>query len=135
MFFVYEFVIPIMYLKKLTFGSAWNYFVKILSKNKLQVVIYWFMKLVLSIGAGIISLIVMLPLLIILIPLIVIGVLMYLASNAVAGMIPAIVITSVFGFFGLLFFIYLCAVIFVPLPAFFRMYSIEMVKRLEGKNG
>jgi hypothetical protein len=132
MFLVYDFVIPIMYLKKFTFGSAWNYFIKLLSKNKLQILIYWFMKLVLSIGAGILSIMIAIPLLIILIPLIIIGVLIYLGSYAVVGLIPAIIITGICGFVVLVLFIYVSAVVFVPLPAFFRLYSIEMVKKLEG---
>jgi len=136
-FLVYDFVVPIMYFKKKSFFSAWNYFKKIAKKKKLEIFIYWLMKIALSIGIGIISIFLFIPLFIILliiaIPFVLIGVGLYLLINLL-GQAAAILTVIPYGIIVVFLFIYLISVVYVPFKAFMTKYSLEMVKKLEGKS-
>jgi len=136
-FLVYDFVVPIMYMKKYSFFRAWNYFKKICKKKKMEIFIYWLMKIALSIGISIVSLFLMIPvfllMLIIAIPFVLLGVGIYLLINLLNNT-AAILTVIPYGIIVVLLFIYLISVVFVPFKAFMTKYSIEMVKKLEGKS-
>lgn len=130
-FLVYDFVVPIMYLKQLAFSPAWHYFIKIARNNKLEIFLYWLIRIGLAIASAVISLIVILPMLLVLGILVLIGVLIYFTMNALFGATAALIITVILGSFLFIFWIFAMVVVFVPIPAFFRMYSIEIVKKLD----
>jgi len=130
-FLVYDFVVPIMYLKKQAFSRSWHHFIKIARKNKLEIFLYLLIKIGFSIASAFISLLLMLPMLLILGILVLIVVLIYFSTNALLGATVALILTIILGSFLFIFWIFLLVVVFVPIPAFFRMYSIEMVKKLD----
>ena len=135
MFLVYDFVVPIMYLKKFAFSPAWKHFLQIASKKKLEIFLYWLIKIGLSLASVIVSFLIVIPLLFVIlllaIPFVLLGLGIYFLFNFIAGELGAIISVSVFGVMCFFLFIYLFSVVFVPIPAFFRMYSIEMVKKLD----
>ena len=136
LFLVYDFVLPIMYLKRYAFAPAWRYFLKIARKNKLEIFIYWLFKIVLGLGTSIILLISLIPVGIVLgiiaIPFVAVGVGIYYLFKS-AGEIVMYSSLGIYGTFVFFFFIYLLSVIYVPISAFFVRYSIEMLGKLEGK--
>ncbi len=132
-FLLYDFVVPIMYMQKYDYTRAWGYFTKIASAKKGEIFIYWLLKIVLSIGSGIISLLLLIPIIIVALVFVLLGVGIFFGTKLIFGMTPAIVLTVIYGVIFLIFFIYAISVFFVPIPSFFRIYSIEMVKKLEEK--
>jgi hypothetical protein len=135
LFFVNDFVVPIMYLKKYPFKSAWDHFITISKNNKLEIFLYWLIKLGLSIGSGIISLLVMLilliPIFLVALPFVALGFLAYFASKAIGSDVFWIAVAVILAVIFICLMIYSLAVIFVPVSAFFTIFSIEMVKKLE----
>jgi hypothetical protein len=131
LFLVYDFVLPIMYFRKLSFGKAWRRFVKFGKLNKLEIFVYWIIKLVLSIGAGVISLLLLIPVFIGIVILGLIGLMLFFVFQLLAGQTAAIIIVAPYALISLAFLVVMTATIFVPIPAFFRIYSIEMVKKLD----
>ncbi|MFH2019787.1 MAG: hypothetical protein ABIJ34_00075 [archaeon] len=135
LFFVYDFVVPIMYLQKYPLRQAWDHFVIIARKQKMEIFLYWLIKTGLAIASGILILILvivlLIPIIIIALLFVALGVLFYFLSKAFRfeyiGIALAILLFIIF----LSFMVYALSVIFVPVPAFFKLYSIEMVKRLE----
>ncbi len=130
-FFVYDFVVPIMYFKKQPFSPAWKHFKKIALKNKLEIFLYWLLKIVLGIGAGIMSLVVLLLIILVSLLFVGLGVLMFLGLKALAGVMFATIIMVILGVLFFLLWIYAISVVLVPIPAFFRIYSLEMLKKLK----
>ncbi|MBN2367647.1 hypothetical protein JXC34_01415 [Candidatus Woesearchaeota archaeon] len=131
-FLVYDFIVPIMYFKKYAFSSSWKYFVKIASKKKLEIFLYWLMRLVLGIGSGIVIFLLMIPMILVLVLFILLGVGIYLAVSLLSSVL-AVILVSLYGTAVLALFIYAICVLTAPISAFFRVYSIEMLKKLEKK--
>lgn len=138
LFFVYDFVVPIMYLKKFAFSSAWKHFIDIAKNKKMEIFIYWLLKVGLSIASGIIILlcvlVLLIPLILVFVLLALIGVLIYFGLKYAGLEIVGIALGILLGAAILLFLVYAMAVLFVPISAFFTLYSVEMVKKLESKN-
>jgi hypothetical protein len=132
MFLADDFAVPIMYMKKLSFTKAWAEFRKIASGKKGEIFLYWLIKIGLGIVAGIGSFVVVLILLIPLIAISLLGVLLYFGLKAIAGMVAAVIIIALLAVILLTVFIYFVTVVLVPVAVFFRIYSIEMVKKLQG---
>ena len=136
LFLVYDFVVPIMYMKRYPFASAWRYFLKIARSNKLEIFIYWIFKIILGMGISLVLLISLIPvgivLAIIAIPFVAVGVGIYYLFKS-AGQILMYSSLGIYGFIVFFFFIYLLSVIYVPVSAFFVRYSLEMLKKLEGR--
>jgi hypothetical protein len=131
-FLVYDFVLPVMYMKQWPFLPAWKYFVKIGRKKKMEIFLYWLIKLGLGMAVAFASLLILiLPLILVMALVIGVGVALYLLMNSIAGMTTAIIVTGIIMFFIMIFLSLLLAVVFVPIPAFFTRYSIEMDKKLE----
>ncbi|MBN1503399.1 hypothetical protein JW930_07710 [Candidatus Woesearchaeota archaeon] len=137
LFLVNSFVIPIMYFKKIPFIPAWKYFKKIAKKKFREIVIYWLFSMILVIGASILYLLLLLialiPLILVLIVFVLIGVLTYFGISALGSELVALITVILYGILVILFLVFLITVLFVPIPAFFRIYSIEMLKKLESK--
>jgi hypothetical protein len=133
-FLVEDFAVPIMYTKKCSVGDAWNEFKKIASGKKGEIFLYWLIKIGLGIVAGLGSFIVVLIIMLPAIALALLGVLLYFGINALAGEIVALIIIALLAIILVSALSYLIAVVLVPVSVFFRIYSIEMVKKLqEGK--
>lgn len=136
-FFVMDFIVPIMYMKKLAFFEAWNIFKKIVIKNKMEIFMYWLIKLGLQMAIGLISLFLLIPIFLILaivaIPFVLVGIGLYFGLK-ILGEIPTIVVLVGYALTVFFLLIYLMVVIFVPISAFFRIYSVEMLKKLEKIN-
>ncbi|MCM2325836.1 MAG: hypothetical protein NDI94_05205 [Candidatus Woesearchaeota archaeon] len=136
MFFLHDFIIPIMYLKKCGINEALHHFLKVSKDRKMEIFIYFLIKILLGMASGVI---VLLAIIVLIIPVILallllagIGVLMFLGLKMISEIL-AFGITAIYIAIILMIFIYALNVIFVPLPAFFRIYSLEMVKKLEKK--
>lgn len=97
MFFLDQFVVPIMYISDLTAREAWSKFLALFRTNTGSFILYALMYMLLSILAGIVALIVIIPLCCVLSCLL---------------LIP---------FLGA----YLLAVAFLPMSVFFRQYSLD----------
>ena len=69
---------------------------------------------------------------IIAIPFVAVGVGIYYLFKS-AGQILMYSSLGIYGFIVFFFFIYLLSVIYVPVSAFFVRYSLEMLKKLEGR--
>jgi hypothetical protein len=132
-FLVYDFLVLIMFYKNKPVKPAWKYFKKIASKKKLEIFLYWLMKIVLGIGAGIFSVFVvlflMLGFLIIAAIIFGIGFLIYiLVKSLLLFLIVLGVIMGIILFFA---FIYFAAVFTLPVKVFFQYYAILMIEKLE----
>jgi hypothetical protein len=134
LFLVYNFAVPLMYLKKYTFGQGWQYFLKIASGKKFEIFLYWLIKIGLGIVSGIVMLIILIPLLIVIFIFVLLGVGIYLGTNALSGQLTAIIVTIIYGIIVFILFLIAIAVISVPIPSFFTVYSIEMIQKLEENN-
>ncbi|MBD3203284.1 hypothetical protein GF327_03255 [Candidatus Woesearchaeota archaeon] len=134
-FIVMNFLVIIMYNKDVSIRSSWNHFKKITSEKKVEIFLFWIMKIVLGIVGGIAIAIIVIGFLI---AFGIIGAIlafifyfMYAASNSYLILGTGIV----FGVILFLFFIYAVAVVSLPVDVFFQYYSINMIKKLEkGKN-
>ncbi len=134
MFIVNDFLVPIMYLKNYGINEAWHHFKKIAGNKKTEILIYMLMKFVLGIASGIIALIyalfLLIPGVILALVFVGIGIAMFFTLKLI-GDIVAVGLTAIYVTILIMFLIYLLNVLFVPIPAFFRIYSIDMVKKLE----
>jgi len=131
-FFISNFIVPLMYLKKTNLRNATSIFYRLLHKNILEILLYWLVK----IGLAVTSFLIIIPIFILyfLFALIFIlfGVGLFFLGNIV-GTTLAIFLTILYGLpVGLLLF-YGFVVLTVPIPSFFRMYSIKMVQGIEKK--
>jgi hypothetical protein len=137
-FLVNEFVVPIMYSKKYAFNSAWKYFIKISKNKKMELFMYWLIKIVLTIGMGIVVLILIIPALLIglllVLPLLLLTMGIYFGIRSFTPELLVTFIISMWAFMIILVLVYIMSVIFVPMSAFMRIYSLEMVKKLDTKN-
>jgi len=137
LFLINDFVIPIMFTKKYAFGPSWDYFKKIAVNKKMEIFLYWLVKLGLGFASGVISFITIIPVLLIIglimIPVVIVAILLYLLFNLISQYV-AIGAVVLFGFIVMLVLVYLLVTVFIPIPAFFRLYSVEMLKKLEKGN-
>jgi hypothetical protein len=130
-FLVDDFAVPVMYMKKCNLSTAWAEFSKIASGKKREIALYWLIKLGLGIVAGLGSLVLVLIMILPGIVVVLIGILLYFAIAYLAGKAAAIIIIAVLGFIAFVLWLYIISIILTPVPAFFRLYSIEMVKKLQ----
>ncbi|MFH0875099.1 MAG: hypothetical protein V1859_04115 [archaeon] len=135
-FIVEDFLIVIMYLKKLPIGASFTYFKRIASGKTLEIFLYWLMKIPLGIFGAIISGIIMLflaiPYVVLCIFFVLIGIVIYLISKAL--LIPLIVIGLLLFTAIIMLFIYNLSVFLLPIRFFSQNYAILMVEELDGKN-
>ena len=128
--FLYDFIIPEMYLKNKNMRTSWKSVLGKIGNNKMEVFIYIVAKIVLGIAAGIISALIAL---ILLIPFIIIGLLagvsLYLLAKALSSLILTIFLVILLIIF-ILFFVYLVTVVTLPIPLFFRYYSLDIYQKL-----
>jgi len=71
------------------------------------------------------------PIIILLVVLALPGVAIFFLAKMAAGLTIAIVLTVIYGLPAFLLFIYACSVLTVPVTAFFTVFAVEMVKKLE----
>ncbi|MEM3374670.1 MAG: hypothetical protein QXE31_05640 [Candidatus Woesearchaeota archaeon] len=133
LFIVDDFLVPIMYLKKYTINDAFNYFKKIAQNNKLEIFMYWLIKIGLSIAVAFIYIFIFISILLFSILLAIIGYFAYqILLRFHIRISDTILILLIL--FLLLFLFFIFAIITTPLATFFKIYSIEMVKKLESLN-
>ncbi|MBN2421686.1 hypothetical protein JXB41_00545 [Candidatus Woesearchaeota archaeon] len=132
-FIVNEFLILIMFFNNKSVKYAWVYFKKIAFKKKLQIVLYWFMKIVLGVGAAIISVFLVFFLLIlfaiVVLLLLGIGYLIYILIKAL--LVPLIIIGVILAIILFFAFIYTSSLVTLPIRVFFQYYAILMLEKLE----
>jgi len=132
-FLVYDFAVPIMYLKNMTFWQAWRHFIRIASSKKLEIVLYWIIKLALSTALSLLYILLMVPIsfliLFLIITLWLIGDMIFTPAGFFSNEM-VLGITILCALIIILIFVYAMAVVFVPIPTFMRLYSLEMVKKL-----
>ena len=133
---IYTLVMPDMCLKRITALKSWKRMHKLFLKEIKEMIIYWVMRFLFGIAAGIIALVVLLVLGLIFAIfatiLVVIGVLIALAAKIL--IIPLIIIGTILGICLFLLLIYATVVVLVPLPVFFTNYRLEFYKGLNKKN-
>jgi len=133
-----DFVLPIMYLKNRGIVSGWIYLKDLIKSNLSQFIVYilikFFLGIVASIVILIISLIVYLPVIFLIIVMVVFfGVYanintLDILSTVSTPLIILIFIVGIIVFFGLT---YLITFITLPIPVFFRYYSIVFLNRID----
>ena len=130
-FIVYDFVMPVMYLKNYRFARAWHHVIKKIRDRKGEIGLYWLIKVGLSIALNIATIILAIFVaIILLIPFALIGLGIYFLL-LMASQTAAIIVTATYAAVVILLIIYAISVIFVPVAAFFRLWSIEMVRKLK----
>ncbi len=132
LFLVTDFVVPIMYLKKYTFGQAWDYFKKIAKGKKFEIFMYWLIKIVLGIVSAIAFLLLLIPFFLIMLLFVVLGVAIFFGIKSIGGELIAIITIIILGLIFLIIWAIAYAIVSVPIPSFLVIYSIEMVKKLDG---
>lgn len=133
-FFTLNFVLPIMYKKKLSILKAWGVFLGLLRKNIGEILKYILIKIVLSILAGIAAILIAIIGVIILLLIGglagLLGWLIYSITPAAAKIVVIVILTIVsiplFVFLGFLF-----NALFIPIPVFFRTFSIHVLGSID----
>ncbi len=133
-FFTTNFVLPIMYRKRIGILKAWRVFLGLLRKNIWEIIKYIFVR----IGLFILTLIALVILGIIgIIALLLIGLLIGLLGWLIYAITPTAakpVITGVLAIIGIPIFIFLgflFNLIFLPIPVFFRTFSIHVLGSMD----
>jgi hypothetical protein len=133
--FTIDFVLPVMYKRKINILKAWGIFFGIAKRNIGEILLY----LLIKIGLSILALIAAVILTIIgIIAFLLIGGLLYLLGWFVYNMTPNTAKTTVLiflilagipalGFLGLLF-----SLLFLPIPIFFRIFPIYVLGSIDG---
>lgn len=133
---IFNLVMPDMYLKRITSLNSLRRMSKLFFKQIKEIIIYWIMKFLFRLAAGIISIIVFLILVLLFLImagiLFGIGFLIYLISSTL--LIPLIIAAVILGVLLFLLLMYVIAVVLVPIPVFFTNYRIEFYKGLIKKN-
>lgn len=124
-----DFAAPIMSLQGDGIISGMRHSLGLFRKEILQFVVYYIMKMALGMAAGIISLVLLIPVMFIM----GIGVAIFVVIGVLAGISlswsPAIVVIIIIAAVtGVIFFVYLSALITLPIPVFFRYYSLMFLK-------
>ncbi len=133
-FFTRNFVLPVMYKKKIGILSAWKVFLGILRKNAGEMLKYILVRIALFILVIIIAIIVaiigIIALLLVGALVGLIGWLIYAVTPApakgVVGTVLGIAAVPIFAFLGFLFII-----LFIPIPVFFRTFSIHVLGSID----
>ncbi len=122
--FTHDFILPLMYLKQQGLMQSWSELKKLILKEWKEFLVYLIVSFVLSLVGGVIALI-------LLIPLIIVGVVIafILAIIGFWGIVTSgnwlLIAVIIFLAIPLVFlFIYLTAIITLPINVFFRYYSI-----------
>lgn len=131
---VYDFVLPIMYKKKTGILEAWVIFFDILRKNLGEIFLYLLVKIGLAILAVIASIIIAILGIIALIVIggivVLLGFLIYFITPAAAkGPVLAVLVVAgipAFAYLGFLF-----NVLFIPIPVFFRIFSVYVLSSID----
>lgn len=132
--FVIDFVLPIMYKKKIGIMKAWTVFLGIFKHNIGDILLYFLVKIGLNILALIVTVLIMIVGLIVLMVIgaivALLGYLIYIATPAVAkGVVLVILILfgiPIYAFLGFLF-----NILFIPIPIFFRIFSIHFLGSID----
>jgi len=134
-FFTGNFVLPVMYKKKTGILRAWGIFLVFFARNVKKIFLYALLKLLLAIVAliaaitagilGVIALLLIGGLLALL------GWLVYTVMPAAAKPIAIIVLLAL-GIPALMCLMFLYSIIFLPIPVFFRIFSINFLGSIDG---
>jgi hypothetical protein len=133
-FFVREFILPIMYKKKIGIMSGWKVFLGLLKKNIGEMILFILVKIGLSILAVVISILLAIVGIIILLLIggltALLGWLIYAITPAAAKLIILgiliLIAIPIFIFLGILFNLF-----FLPIPVFFRTFSINVLGSID----
>ncbi len=121
---MFNFTVIEMYIKNKMFWPSFIYSLNVVKENFIDVIIYFVMRVLLGFVTGIISLLLIVPLLLILLficlILVLIGVLLVSLSKVL--LIPLIILGIPVGFILLLLFIFSIAVILLPFSVFYVNY-------------
>jgi len=131
---VVDFILPIMYRKKISILSAWPVFLRLLSKNFGDVLLYFLVKL----GLGILAILVSIAVAILgIICLLLIGGISWLLGWLIYLIIPqaakagALIVLVTLGIGILIILAGLFTLLFLPIPIFFRLFSIYVLGSMD----
>ena len=137
--FTIDFVVPYMYKGRGVIGG-WKHLVSILRKNIGQVIMYIIMKIILAIASAILGFIIaIIVLLILAIPGVII-VLLAMAIGAAVGisgicsgaMLPVCIAIAIIVLIAtMLLIVYLMTLAMLPIPVFFRYYSLKFLTKID----
>ena len=128
--FAVDFVIPIMVVKNEGIWSSFKEILRLFRENILEFTIYILAKIVLGIAGGILSIILLIPLMIVwLILLVILGLGVWIISSVlnitIASMgIMGLILIIMIAVGILILFFYSAQLIKLPIPIFFRLYSV-----------
>lgn len=124
-----DFAVPIMSLRGDGILSGMKHSLGLFKKEIWQFVVYYIMKTALGVAAGIISLVLMIPVMLIMgIGSAILAVIGVLAGISLSWN-PALIIIAIPAVVaGILLFIYLSALVTLPIPVFFRYYSLMFLR-------
>jgi hypothetical protein len=131
--FTWDFVLPLMYLKNKGLMLSWSELKKLVFKEWKEFLVYIIISFVLGIIGFIISIILLIPLIIIGIILGIIVFFIGLTSIISTGNLAIIVLIVLISIPVLLLFIYLTAVITLPVTVFFRYYPIIFLGKIDAE--
>lgn len=133
-FFTREFILPIMYKKKIGILKGWGVFLGLFKRNIGEMLLYLLVRLGLSIltliAAIVLTIIGAIVFLLIVGLLFLLGWLIYAITPAVAktGITIALIIVGI-PIFILLIFLFI--LVFIPIPVFFRIFSINVLGSID----
>ncbi|MFH1588750.1 MAG: hypothetical protein ABIA76_05425 [Candidatus Diapherotrites archaeon] len=134
--FTYGFVLPLMHLKNKGLKESWKELKNMVFKEKKEFLMYIIMSIILGIGAGLIALVLLIPLLII---AFIIGIIALIAGAAAlftGGFnLTIILIIIAIAVPALIIFSYLAAVSTLPVTVFLRYYSIIFIGKMDSETG
>lgn len=127
---IYNLVMPDMYLKRIKALQSWKNMYRLFLKQLKEVIVYWVFKFLLGIAAGILSVVVFLILLLLfgIVGLILFGLGALIGMLSPILIAPLLIIGILLGTILLLLFAYSVAVVLVPIPVFFTNYRLDFYK-------
>jgi hypothetical protein len=131
--FTWDFVLPLMYLKNKGLMLSWSELKKLVFREWKEFLVYIIISFFLSIVGSVIALILLIPLIIIALILLVIGVIFGLLSILSSGNLAIIAVMLLIAFLGILLFVFLAAVITLPITSFFRYYPIIFLGKIDAE--
>ncbi len=124
-----DFAVPIMSLRGDGIISSMKHSLHLFKKEIWQFVVYYIMKTALGMAAGIISLILLIPLMLLAgIGFAILAVIGMVAGISLSWNPALIIIAIVAAIIGIILSIYLSALITLPIPVFFRYYSLMFLR-------
>jgi hypothetical protein len=124
-----DFAVPIMSLRGDGILKSMRHSIGLFKKEILQFALYYVMKLALGMAASVISIILLIPVFIVMgIMIAIIVVIGALAGISLSWSAPLVAIAIVGVAIVMLLFIYLSVLITLPIPVFFRYYSLMFLR-------